>query len=70
MSEHSGERVYEYESYVAARGTVFTYKANLEGRVAVVPERTVGAAVPIEDLVEFVEVIYHGSEWPTAGGDD
>jgi hypothetical protein len=55
-----------WETYEASEGTVFAYDTNLRGLASIIPNRHESAMVPIMDLVEFVEVVYHGSELPTS----
>jgi hypothetical protein len=52
----------KWEAYKAEGGTTFTYETRPDGRVGIIPVLGDTAMVPITDLVEFVEVVYHGSE--------
>jgi hypothetical protein len=58
-----------WERYVAKGGTRFLYQSDMEpdSLVAVTGERNEDAMVPIADVVEFIEVAYHGSEIPVGG---
>lgn len=53
------------QGYEAARRTKFFYPENLSGVVSIMgPMGRTLEDVPIDDLVEFVEMVYHGSEVP------
>ena len=55
-----------YDKYEAAKGTTFYYLPDFSTGVLISPHRSERALAPVEDLVEFVETVYHGSEVPTA----